>query len=91
MSVNLPKYRELKEDELLEINDIVVVEYRGKSKYVITRVTKTQAICKYDRSTENNPNDFIDIKFTRKYGFWFSFVPRDTWDKNHYKVYREIK
>lgn len=87
---NMSSYRELKEGELLDVNDYIIVRsILGKRKYKVTRITKTLAICKYDRSTEKNPNDFIDIRFKRRYGFYFGFYPSDTWDKNDYKVYRK--
>lgn len=87
----LVKYRELQENELLEINDFVVVQsILGRRQYKITRLTKTLAVCKCNRSTKERPNDFIDIRFNKRYGFGFGFYPRDTWDSNAYRVYRKV-
>jgi hypothetical protein len=80
----MERWKELPKDSVIEVGDLIT--YRntfGINKQVVSRVTKTMAICRI--------NDRYDMKFKRIYDFYFAIVPRPDWDNNEYKAYRKLE
>jgi hypothetical protein len=70
------------EEGLVEVGDILVIETAlGKSKFPITRVTKTLSLSKRE-------SDGHEHRFIRKIK-WDMAYPRMEWNTNEYTVYRE--
>ena len=81
--------RELKNKEQLEIGDWIVTshDFFGKSKYPITRVTKTMAISVKPRFN-NKPEDTITTRFPRIYStFGYQAIPFEMYNTTRYTAY----
>lgn len=77
------------EQKEFKVGDVIIVSnWYGKTKYEVTRVTKTQAICEIKR--ENGTG--FTVKYKRKYSVCGSGnclvtpVPFINWSTNEYTV-----
>jgi hypothetical protein len=77
------KYRELKENEQLQIDDIVVhLSCFGNSKFPVHRLTGKHAWVKYNENCQG--------KYPLIYDRYFCSLPKQRYSMVQYKVYRAV-